>query len=187
MQKALLTFFISLSSFVLFSQEKITISGLVKDKETNELIIGAKIVCDSTNATLSDIDGKYTLTVNSNSSIQLTASFVGYENLIVTVKASSIDITKDLYLETFEQEIEEVKVTADIAKTRETPIAFSKISSKQIAEELGTRDLPMILNSTPGAYATEQGGGAGDARVSIRGFSHYRFCGWNYEHHYKRY
>jgi hypothetical protein len=171
MQKALLTFFISLSSFVLFSQEKITISGLVKDKETNELIIGAKIVCDSTNATLSDIDGKYTLTVNSNSSIQLTASFVGYENLIVTVKASSIDITKDLYLETFEQEIEEVKVTADIAKTRETPIAFSKISSKQIAEELGTRDLPMILNSTPGAYATEQGGGAGDARVSIRGFS----------------
>jgi hypothetical protein len=171
MQKVLLTFLISLSSFVLFSQEKITISGFIKDKETNELIIGAKIVCDSTNATLSDIDGKYTLTVNSNSSIQLTVSFVGYENLMITVKASSIDITKDLYLETFEQEIEEVKVTADIAKTRETPIAFSKISSKQIAEELGTRDLPMILNSTPGAYATEQGGGTGDARVSIRGFS----------------
>lgn len=171
MQKVLLTFLISLSSFVLFSQEKITISGFIKDKETNELIIGAKIVCDSTNATLSDIDGKYTLTVNSNSSIQLTVSFVGFENLMITVKASSNDITKDLYLETFEQEIEEVKVTADIAKTRETPIAFSKISSKQIAEELGTRDLPMILNSTPGAYATEQGGGTGDARVSIRGFS----------------
>jgi len=171
MQKALLTFLISLSSIVLFSQEKIAISGLIKDKETNELIIGAKIVCDSTNAILSDIDGKYTLRVNSNSPIQLTVSFIGYEDLIVTVKASSSDITKDLYLETFDQEIEEVKVTADIAKTRETPIAFSKISSKQIAEELGTRDLPMILNSTPGAYATEQGGGAGDARVSIRGFS----------------
>lgn len=27
----------------------------------------------------------------------------------------------------------------------------------------------MLLNSTPGAYATEQGGGAGDSRVNIRG------------------
>ena len=29
----------------------------------------------------------------------------------------------------------------------------------------------MILNSTPGVYATSQGGGDGDARVSIRGFN----------------
>ena len=29
----------------------------------------------------------------------------------------------------------------------------------------------MILNSTPGAYATETGGGDGDARISIRGFN----------------
>ncbi len=28
----------------------------------------------------------------------------------------------------------------------------------------------MIANTTPGAYATSQGGGAGDSRVLIRGF-----------------
>ena len=66
--------------------------------------------------------------------------------------------------------MDEVVVKADVAKTRETPIAFSKLTAKQLSEDLGTRDLPMVLNSTPGAYATEQGGGAGDARVSIRGF-----------------
>ncbi|MCK4745454.1 MAG: TonB-dependent receptor plug domain-containing protein, partial [Bacteroidales bacterium] len=31
-------------------------------------------------------------------------------------------------------------------------------------------DLPLILNSTPGVYATQQGGGDGDARITIRGF-----------------
>ncbi|MES2396484.1 MAG: TonB-dependent receptor plug domain-containing protein, partial [Bacteroidota bacterium] len=57
-----------------------------------------------------------------------------------------------------------------MAKIRETPVAFSNIGAKQIQEELASRDLPMLLNSTPGAYATEQGGGSGDARVTIRGF-----------------
>ncbi|HYX06974.1 MAG TPA: TonB-dependent receptor plug domain-containing protein, partial [Bacteroidales bacterium] len=41
----------------------------------------------------------------------------------------------------------------------------------KIEEQLSGRDLPMILNSTPGVYATEQGGGDGDARITIRGFS----------------
>lgn len=31
--------------------------------------------------------------------------------------------------------------------------------------------MPLILNSTPGVYATSVGGGDGDARVSIRGFN----------------
>ena len=29
----------------------------------------------------------------------------------------------------------------------------------------------MVLNSTPGVYATQQGGGDGDARITIRGFN----------------
>ena len=36
---------------------------------------------------------------------------------------------------------------------------------------LGSQDLPMALNTTPSVYATEQGGGAGDARVNVRGFN----------------
>jgi hypothetical protein len=54
---------------------------------------------------------------------------------------------------------------------RRTPVAFSDISSIKIKEELASRDLPMILNTTPGVYATQSGGGDGDARVNIRGFN----------------
>ncbi|MDG2263627.1 MAG: TonB-dependent receptor plug domain-containing protein, partial [Flavobacteriales bacterium] len=37
--------------------------------------------------------------------------------------------------------------------------------------ELASQDIPMVLNSTPGVYATQSGGGDGDARITIRGFN----------------
>src|SRR5690606_37397263 len=67
-------------------------------------------------------------------------------------------------------EMEEIRVIANISTDRKTPIAITKISSEQIAEELGSRDLPMLLNATPGVYATQTGGGDGDARITVRGF-----------------
>ena len=54
---------------------------------------------------------------------------------------------------------------------RKTPVAFSTIPAKKIEEELAGQDIPMLLNSTPGVYATQQGGGDGDARINIRGFN----------------
>jgi mRNA-degrading endonuclease HigB of HigAB toxin-antitoxin module len=36
---------------------------------------------------------------------------------------------------------------------------------------LGSRDIPLIMNTTPSVFATDQGGGAGDARINVRGFN----------------
>ena len=36
---------------------------------------------------------------------------------------------------------------------------------------LGSQDVPMALSTTPSVYATQQGGGAGDARINVRGFN----------------
>lgn len=165
---------LSLISFVTFTcafaQNKVDISGTVYDDETKETIIGVRIVCNGTQITKTDLDGKYVLSVEANKSHELNITFPGYDTLILTVKVGANPVVKDILLPVYKIEIDEVVVKAETAKSRETPVAFSKISTKQIQEDLGTRDLPMILNSTPGAYATEQGGGAGDARVSIRGF-----------------
>jgi hypothetical protein len=156
-------------SFTAYSQTKVELSGTIVNKETNETIIGAKIVVNNQQVK-SDIDGKYSILLESNKLYELRITFLGFDTLILKVQLGNSALQKNIYLKPYETLIDEVTVTGDMAKTRETPIAFSKLSSKQIAEDLGTRDLPMILNSTPGAYATEQGGGAGDARVSIRGF-----------------
>ena len=61
-------------------------------------------------------------------------------------------------------------VIAPSAKLRETPVAFSDVSREDLELRLGSRDLSMIFNEVPGAYASMLGGGAGDSRVSIRGF-----------------
>ncbi|MXW09498.1 MAG: TonB-dependent receptor [Gammaproteobacteria bacterium] len=64
-----------------------------------------------------------------------------------------------------------LEVFATKAQDRQTPVAFTNLSKTQIQNQLGSRDLPMVLNVTPSVYATQQGGGAGDARVNVRGFN----------------
>lgn len=155
---------------VVYGQSKVELNGTIFDKENDETVVGAKIVCDDVLVTKTDIDGKYSFQVEANKTHQLKITCVGFDTLVLDVKVGSTNTTFDTALPIYAKVMDDVVVKADAAKTRETPIAFSKLTAKQISEDLGTRDLPMVLNSTPGAYATEQGGGAGDARVSIRGF-----------------
>ncbi|MBC8296094.1 MAG: TonB-dependent receptor plug domain-containing protein, partial [Pelagibacterales bacterium] len=58
----------------------------------------------------------------------------------------------------------------DVAKERETPIAVSTISAREVQLKVGNMEFPEIMNKTPGVYATKQGGGYGDSRISLRGF-----------------
>jgi len=153
-----------------YGQSKVELNGTIFDKENDETVVGAKIVCDDVLVTKTDIDGKYAFQVEANKTHQLKITCIGFDTLVLDVKVGSTNTTFDAALPIYAKVMDDVVVKADAAKTRETPIAFSKLTAKQISEDLGTRDLPMVLNSTPGAYATEQGGGAGDARVSIRGF-----------------
>ena len=69
--------------------------------------------------------------------------------------------------------LEEVVVSSrviDVAKERETPIAVSTISAQDVLLKVGNQEFPEIMNKTPGVYATKQGGGYGDSRISLRGF-----------------
>ena len=65
-------------------QQKVSVSGVVKDKN-GEPIIGASIMeKGTTNGTISDIDGKYTLNVKSPKSV-LVISYLGLKTQEVTI------------------------------------------------------------------------------------------------------
>jgi len=71
------------------------------------------------------------------------------------------------------QELQEVVVTSGVitvAKDRKTPIALSTISAAEVQLKVGNLEFPEIMNNTPGVYATKQGGGYGDSRITLRGF-----------------
>ena len=68
--------------------------------------------------------------------------------------------------------LDEIIITAtSFAIDRKTPVAVSTIKAADIELKLGTQEFPEILKSTPGVYATKTGGGYGDARINLRGFS----------------
>ncbi len=147
---------------------KYEVKGKIIDEVTLEPIIGAIVSYENGKGTSTDVDGNFKLGLP-NGDYQLKISYIGYTRKIQKIKINSKNLNINLKMES-STTLDEVEIVADVAKIRETPVAVSNISAKQIKEELGARDLPMLLNSVPGVYATQQGGGAGDARVNIRGF-----------------
>jgi hypothetical protein len=144
------------------------LQGRVTDALTGESLIGVNIVYSAGKGTITDMDGNYTIEL-AEGTYQLTASYVGYEPQTMSLSISNKTVVLDFKMKTIT--LSEVEVVGDMARSRETPVAFSNISPVKIEEELASQDIPMILNSTPGVYATQQGGGDGDARINIRGFS----------------
>ena len=144
------------------------ITGVVSDADTHETLIGANVIYASGKGTGTDYNGEYTLDVP-NGTYTITVSYVGYDSMKKTVVVDNNTVEANFALGS--TVLTEVEVVADVARARETPVAFSNITPQKLETELAGQDIPMILNSTPGVYATQQGGGDGDARITIRGFS----------------
>jgi iron complex outermembrane recepter protein len=161
-----------LLSFIFFIFQLVgqssTISGVVKDKLSNEGIPGAFVWIDK-NKTVTDDFGKYQLINVPFGNQKMVVAAFDMDTLEIPLKVNAVSIIVNPSLKGG-IEFEEVIVTANIATDRVTPIAITRITSEQIAQELGSRDLPMLLNATPGVYATQTGGGDGDARINVRGF-----------------
>lgn len=154
-----------ISSVSLFAQS--VLSGQINDAISGESLIGATVIVNN-KGVVADYDGLYSIQLEKGK-YSVTVSYVGYQKVIKEIVVSNKNIKLNFELSSIQ--LNEVQVIADIAIDRKTPVAFSTIPLKKIDEELASQDIPMILNSTPGVYATQQGGGDGDARITIRGFN----------------
>jgi iron complex outermembrane receptor protein len=159
--------FLSLLASSVYAQDSF-LKGVVKDAITGETLIGANVVYAEGKGVITDIDGKYSVQLPAGD-YTVKVTYVGYKEQEKKVSVKGNTVLLDFELATVQ--LQEVQVVADIAKVRETPVAFSNITPAKIQEQLGSQDLPMVLNTTPGVYATQQGGGDGDARITIRGFN----------------
>lgn len=83
--------------------------------------------------------------------------------------AQTTSETDTLVLEKFT--VKGMKSFSDQAIEGKTPVSFTELGKERIVEELGSQDIPLVLNTTPSVFATTDGGAAGDARVNVRGFS----------------
>lgn len=148
-----------------------TISGSVTEASSGEPIIGASILLQgTTKGDATNVDGNYTINNVNAGTYSIRVSSIGYEtiNRTVTVSGTGMEINFELVMSS--AALEAVEVFASRAKERETPVAFTDYNEEEIQRTLASRDIPLILNTAPSVYATAGGGGAGDARVNVRGF-----------------
>lgn len=142
--------------------------GTISDNINREKLIGANVKYNAVSGTVTNVDGDYFLDLPEGI-YNIIFSYVGYGQVKKTV-----NLNKDIVLNVEMKQsayMKEITVVGGIARARETPVAFSTLSPKDLAEDLASQDIPMALNSTPGVYATQEGGGEGDAQITIRGFS----------------
>ena len=144
--------------------------GTVTDTEKNPLI-GADIVVQGTDlGSSADADGAYSIDLGSGT-YTIKASSIGYASHTVEVEVvEGTASTVDFSLLISALEMSALEVLASRADDK-TPVAYTTVSKEEIEFRLGSQDLPMSLNTTPSVYATQQGGGAGDARINVRGFN----------------
>jgi len=144
------------------------ISGTVIDEEANQPLPGATVVIKGTQiGTTTDFDGLFSISEAKAGDI-LVITFIGFD----AAEEEAYD-GMEVILQTALNQLSEVVVTSgviDVAKVRETPVAVSAISVSEITLKTGNLEFPEIMNKTPGVYATKQGGGYGDSRISLRGF-----------------
>ena len=151
----------------LFSQ---TAMGTVYDTNSTPLE-GANVVLVGTElGDTANQEGAYAILNVPAGTYDLTASFIGYEPITKSIVVGDEDVMTHFVLEVGVVTLSDVEVLASRASDN-TPVAFTNVTKEEFETRLGSQDVPMILNTTPSVYATQQGGGAGDARINIRGFN----------------
>lgn len=164
----LLVAVMSVCSAAAFAQT--AVRGQLVDSETGEPLVGAAVMVEGTSqGTVTDIDGYFKQSVAQGGT--LLFKYVGFKDLKkkITQKGASVDLGT-IKMEPDAVMLADVTITSSIAVARKTPVAVSTIDPVFIEEKLGTQEFPEILKSTPGIYATKDGGGFGDSKINIRGF-----------------
>ncbi len=149
-----------------------SIKGIITDAD-GEGVIGATVFLQGTTiGTVTDYDGSFEITSVKDGDYTLVASYVGYTDLTkeVSVSGGETDMGT-LAMEMSSIGLTEVSVLASSAVDRKTPVAVSTIKSTEIEAKLGNQEFPEILKNTPSVYATKTGGGFGDSRINVRGFT----------------
>ena len=165
--KSLLVVMLVLSSTLeLWSQNGThKVTGVVTSQ--GETLIGASVVeKGTTNGTLTNLDGVYTISVNSNSILEI--SYVGYEPQIINVNGQStinVELEESSFLLN-----EVVAIGYGVQKKKLSTGATAQVKGDELAKLNTTNPLQALQGQTPGVQISSTSGQPGaDMKVTVRG------------------
>jgi len=148
------------------AQAQTTVNGNVVDAQ-GEAIIGASVIeVGTTNGTVTDFDGNFTLKTK-GSKPQLRISYVGFTTQTLPAAANM-----KVVLQEDAATLNEVVVVGYGAQKKESVIgAISQVSSKDLLSTPAANVTQAIAGKIPGVITTQTSGapGADDATINIRG------------------
>lgn len=151
----------------LLSAQQITVTGTVTEGSTGDPAIGVSVlVKNTTNGTVTDIDGKYILS-NVPSDAILVFSYIGMSTLEESVNGrNSINVT----LQEDIQALEEVVVIGyGTARKRDLTGSIVTIGSKEIANRPSSNPLASLQGKVAGVQVVNSGRAGQDPEIRIRG------------------
>ncbi len=148
-----------------FAQQMKRISGLVTDQNTGEALIGASVVeIGTSNGTITDIDGKYSLSITSD---QVSFSYVGYESQIIKVGQSE---TVNVKLASDNKLDEVVVIGYGTQKKSDLTGSLASINSKDIKNYAVSNASELLSGKAAGVFVASSSGQPGsDAVIRVRG------------------
>jgi len=159
--------FLAISLFA--NAQKSAITGLVKDAQTGEPILGANILeKGTTNGTITNFDGQFTLQAASNAT--LVVKYIGYQSIEVSIAGKQnlvIQLKEDAIA------ISEVMVIGyGTVKKNDATGSITAIKPDKMNKGLTTNAQDMIMGKIAGVNVTTGGGTpGGGATIRIRGGS----------------
>jgi hypothetical protein len=166
-----LLLFLFLNSFALLAQEKFTLSGTVRDSQSNETLIGVNVIVpEIQSGTMTNEYGFYSITLPKGT-YKIQVSYLGFKNVTETI-ALNTDVVKNFQLTEADESLDEVVITENIEKLniRKPQMSVNALSIntiKQMPVVLGEVDVIKSITLLPGVTNA----GEGSSGFNVRGGS----------------
>lgn len=150
----------------LFAQT-VKVTGKVVDVSNNEALIGVNVVqAGTTNGTITDLDGNYSIEVPSNASLQF--SYIGYVSQTIAVNGKS---SIDCYLSADDQEIEQVVVVGYGTQRKEAVTgSVASVKGDDMRAVAGSNITQSLQGRVAGVEMTQTSSKPGETmQIRIRG------------------
>lgn len=170
MRRALLSVFFLVMALGLAAQQKSRVSGVVRDAETGETLIGVAVYESRLKVgATTDEKGKYEIDLPVGDH-QLQFSYVGFQPFVTNVAVGQKPTTLNVRLQPDVTSLSEVEITAQKADRNVSEMAMSvqsldMITIKKIPALMGEVDVIKSIQLLPGVQAASEG----SSGFSVRG------------------
>lgn len=159
-------FILLLFASSIYSQD-LVLTGKIFDNTGNVLPNANIIIVNKNIGTTTDSTGFFRFDKLLSGKIKIAVTHIGYENF-----SDEFNLSQNKFIEIIlKPKSILLKESLISAEKNKTPFVFNDLSKVEFEKSLASKEAVYALSTIPSVFISPQGGGVGDLRLNIRGFS----------------